>query len=109
MGESRSRVAIRAAGLPEPVLQWRVAAPDGELIGMTDFGWPAARTVGEFDGRVKYGRLVRPGQDPGDVVYAEKLREDRLRAQGLAVVRWTWSDLDDFDDVAERIHSRLTR
>ena len=76
---------------------------------MTDFGWPAARTVGEFDGRVKYGRLVRPGQDPGDVVYAEKLREDRLRAQGLAVVRWTWSDLDDFDDVAERIHSRLTR
>jgi hypothetical protein len=87
VGESRSRVALDRAGLPPPVLQWKVTDRDGELIGRTDFGWPQLRTVGEFDGRVKYGRLLRPGQQPGDAVFAEKLREDRLRDQGLSVVR----------------------
>ena len=73
----------------------------------TDFGWPELRTVGEFDGRVKYGRLLEPGQDPGDVVYAEKLREDAVRAQRLEVVRWTWADLDDFAPTAARIRERF--
>ena len=109
VGESRSRVAIRRAGLPEPVLQWSVLGADGRLIGMVDFGWPERRTVGEFDGRVKYGALLRPGQDPGDAVFEEKRREDRLRDQGLAVVRWTWPDLADFAMTATRLRSRLTR
>ena len=38
---------------------------DGRLIGYVDFGWPEQRTVGEFDGRVKYGRGLTPGGDPG--------------------------------------------
>jgi hypothetical protein len=50
--------------------------------------------VGEFDGRVKYGRLLRPGQDPGDAVFEEKRREDALRAEDWAVVRWTWADVE---------------
>ena len=79
----------------------------GELIGYTDFGWPQLRTVGEFDGQVKYGRLLRPGQEPGDAVFAEKLREDRLRDQGLSVVRWTWSDLARFAPVADRLRRAL--
>ena len=33
------------------------------LVGRTDFAWEADRLVGEFDGRIKYGRLLRPGQD----------------------------------------------
>lgn len=100
VGESRSRVAIAAAGLPTPVLQWDVIA-GGRWLGRTDFGWPDRATVGEFDGRVKYQRLLLPGQDPGDVVFAEKRREDALRAAGLQVVRWTWPDLDDFAPVAD--------
>jgi hypothetical protein len=59
--------------------------------------------VGEFDGKIKYGRLLRPGQDAGEVVYAEKLREDALRDTGLSVVRWTWQDLETFDEVATRL------
>jgi hypothetical protein len=109
VGESRSRVAISRAGLPAPVLQWPVADRDGRLIGYTDFGWPDRCLVGEFDGRVKYGRLLRPGQQPGDAVYQEKLREDRLRDQGLAVLRWTWTDLSDFAAVADRLRRRLAR
>jgi hypothetical protein len=90
------------------VLQWEVrAGGTGALIGRTDFGWPKRRVVGEFDGLVKYGRTLRPGQDPVEVLVAEKVREDALRAQDLAVVRWIWSDLGDFAPVAARIRSRL--
>ncbi len=103
VGESRSRVALQRSGLPAPVPQWEVRSADGVFIGRVDFGWPELRTVGEFDGRVKYGRLLRPGQDPGDVVFEEKRREDGLRGARLSVVRWTWDDLDRFDSIADRL------
>jgi hypothetical protein len=106
-GESRSRVAILRTGLPAPVLQWEVRRRDGRFVGEVDFGWPRMRTVGEFDGRIKYGLLVPPGQEPADVLYKEKLREDALRAEGLAVVRWGWRDLSDFAPVAERLKERF--
>jgi hypothetical protein len=83
VGESRSRVLLDRHGIPPPVLQWPVHDPRGRHVGTTDFGWPDLRTVGEFDGLVKYGRLLRPGQTPGDAVVAEKWREDRLRDEGL--------------------------
>jgi hypothetical protein len=63
--------------------------------------------VGEFDGKVKYGRLLEPGQDVGEVVYAEKLREDAIRDEGWQVVRWTWLDLRDFGPTAARIRARF--
>lgn len=93
VGESVSRVRLGEVGLPAPVLQHEVRGADGTLIGRVDFAWPDRRTIGEFDGRVKYGALLRPGQRPEDVVYAEKLREDALRDAGWQVVRWTWADL----------------
>jgi hypothetical protein len=106
-GESRSRVAIVQAGLPAPVLQWEVLE-DRRSLGFADFGWPWLRTVGEFDGEIKYGRLVRPGQAPGDVVFAEKRREDRMRDTGLGVARWTWDELGPaFGPVADRIRRRF--
>jgi hypothetical protein len=101
VGESRSRLASLRAGLPAPVLQWRVEG-DGRVFEV-DFGWPELSTVGEFDGLVKYGRLLKPGQDPADVVVAEKLREDEIRDVDLRVVRWIWADIDHFDPVAERL------
>jgi hypothetical protein len=103
VGESRSRVLLDRARLPEPVLQWEV--PGRQPLGRCDFGWPELRTVGEFDGRIRYGRLLRPGQDPGDAVFAEKRRDDAIRDAGFRVVRWVWDDLDDFDDVIERLRS----
>lgn len=86
-------------------MQWPVRY--GNATAHTDFAWAAQRTVGEFDGKVKYGRLLEPGQDPGDVVFAEKLREDAIRAQGWEVVRWTWPDLRDFATTAARIRERF--
>jgi hypothetical protein len=103
VGESRSRVAIARAGLPEPIPQWEVRTPMGRVIGRVDFGWPKLRAIGEFDGKVKYTRLLLPGQSAADAVYEEKLREDALRDLGFAVVRWTWPELDAFDAVAARL------
>jgi hypothetical protein len=104
-GETRSRIAIARAHLPTPILQYEVP----ELGARTDFFWEEFRTVGEFDGKVKYGRALRPGQDPGDVVFAEKRREDALRDLGYQVARWTWDELRSFDAVAARIRRAFAR
>jgi len=110
VGESRSRVAMLRAGLPEPVLQWEVRAASGLVLGLADFGWPRYATFGEFDGREKYGRLVPPGQTAGDVVYAEKRREDAMRDEDLRAVRWGWADITPFAPTAARLRHafRLT-
>jgi hypothetical protein len=107
VGESRSRLAIAYAGLPEPVLQWDVWAAGGRMVGRVDFGWPDDGVVGGFDGRIKYGRTIIGDRDPGEVVFAEKRREDDLRAQGLTVIRWTWEDLAKFAPIAARLDRAL--
>src|SRR4051794_12602668 len=90
VGESRSRAILLRSGVPLPDLQLEIRGADGGLVGRCDFGWPAHRLLGEFDGRVKYGRLLRPGQSPGDAVFEEKRREDALRDEGFGMVRWVW-------------------
>jgi len=93
VGESRSRYLFYAYGLPAPELQFAVY--DGaQLVGITDFAWPSLGLLGEFDGRVKYGRLLRRGEDPGDAVFREKRREDLLRRiTGWRMIRLVWVDL----------------
>jgi hypothetical protein len=65
--------------------------------------------VGEFDGEVEYGRELQPGQDLGEVVFREKLREDALRDAGRQVVRWTWPDLSRFEVVVDRLERAFDR
>jgi hypothetical protein len=60
-------------------------------------------------GLKEYGRLLNTGQEPGDAVFDEKIREDRLRAAGLQVVRWTWEDLDSFTPIVTRLRQALAR
>ena len=85
-GESRSRVLYRL-GLPTPALQFRVRRPDGSLVGRCDFGWEDLRTLGEFDGRLKYGANAPSGRSPADVVFVEKVREDAMRDLGWQMAR----------------------
>jgi hypothetical protein len=94
VGESRSRLLLHRLDLAPSALQFEVRTSEGLLVGRTDFAWEEQRVLGEFDGRVKYGRLLRPGQAPGDAVFEEKRREDALRAEDWALVRWTWADVD---------------
>lgn len=103
-GESRSRATILRSNLPLPSGQGVVTAANGDFLGRVDFYFPHHGVVAEFDGRAKYGRTLRPGMDPAEVVYAEKLREDRLRDAGFVVVRWTWQELD-----AEGLPAKILR
>ncbi len=108
VGESRSRVLLHRLGLPPSTLQLRIpvsaAAP-----ARVDFAWEDEQVVGEFDGRVKYGRLLRPGQEPGDAVFQEKRREDAIRDESWGVVRWTWGELTPGDVVGARVRRALAR
>ena len=76
-------------------MQFEVRDARGRLLGTTDWAWRHEGVLGEFDGRQKYGRLLQPGQDPGEVVFAEKQREDALREiTGISMFRLVWSDFD---------------
>lgn len=103
VGESRSLALFVFERLPIPEPQVQLGA------ARVDFLWREHRTVGEFDGRVKYGRLVPAGRTAEDVLWEEKLREDRLRGDGWQVVRWTWADLSTPSLVAARIFAAFER
>ena len=105
-GESWSAVVLHAAGLPDPRRQAEFSDGRG-IIGRTDFWWPEHGVVGEFDGRVKYGRRNPSGRAPEDVLWDEKVREDRLRALGLVVVRWTSEDLRHPESLCARLRVLL--
>lgn len=99
-GETRSRLAIHRAGLPPPQVQYRIPGTTFDV----DFWWSAFRTAGEFDGLVKYGRLLKPGQSAGDAIVAEKRREDEIRSHGVKVGRWVWAELPpEFAPVVVRL------
>jgi hypothetical protein len=108
-GESHSRVMLHRIGLPPSTLQLSVVDSSGRLVGRCDFGWEQQRTLGEFDGRVKYGRLLRPGEPAADVVYREKCREDALRDEGWQMVRWGSADLQHEQVVAARLRRAFRR
>lgn len=108
VGESRCRCMFWCQHLPEPQLQFEVHDAAGNLIGTTDFAWPDHGLLGEFDGKVKYGRLLKPGEDAGDVVFREKTREDRLReATQWAFIRFVWADLYSPRASAERVRRMM--
>jgi hypothetical protein len=97
VGESLSRTGILLAGMPLPELQ--VVYPHAFGEDRVDFRWKRrfhARRIpllGEFDGEVKYTRAeFMGGRTIDEVVWAEKRREDRLRAPGRVMVRWLWAD-----------------
>ncbi len=98
-GESRVRMFFVAWGVPW-VSQVTIRDARGQFVARVDFlvdRW----VVVEFDGRMKY--------DDPQVLWAEKRREDALRALGYEVVRLTWSDLDHPERVARLIREARGR
>jgi hypothetical protein len=110
IGETLSRHLMFGQQIPEPVLQFEVRDQSGALIGTTDFAWPDHGLLGEFDGMVKYGRLLRDGETPGDAVEREKTREDRLREEtGWLMIRLIWAELFKPGETGARIRRQLER
>jgi hypothetical protein len=66
--------------------------------------------MGEFDGMMKYGRLRREGETPGQAVEREKVREDRLREEtGWLMVRLIWAEIFRPGPMAAKIRRQLER
>jgi len=92
-GESLSRVRMRELGFLMPELQVAMPRPDG-AADVVDFDWAELGTFGEMDGAGKYVRdEYADGRDPGEIVAAEKRREDRIRRRHRPFcLRWGWDD-----------------
>lgn len=107
-GESLSRVTFYEHQLPRPELQVDLY-DGGTKIATVDFLWREQGTVGEFDGKVKYGRLLRPGETPADAVFREKRREDAIRDLGLQMGRWVWSEIFERHQLIARMERSFRR
>lgn len=89
-GETLSRVRIFQLGFEVPELQECFPGIEGR-DAFVDFWWRRVRKIGEFDGFLKYGAgPTIGGQDPSVAVWAEKKREDALRARVCSFDRWGW-------------------
>ncbi|WP_207842912.1 hypothetical protein [Williamsia soli] len=109
VGESLSRaLMIEWCDIPLPALQTEYRDECGQLIARVDFDW-GGEVVGEFDGTVKYQKDRHPGETASDVVIREQIREDRLREEGLIVVRWIWDDFKKPQVLRARIRKALAR
>lgn len=103
IGESRTRVQLKYAGTMRPTLQMSLYSEAGVFIARVDFVFEEYGVIGEFDGKVKYAKYLKPGQSASDAVVAEKNRENELTSHGWVVVRWTWSDLEHPERLVEKL------
>ena len=108
-GESLIRAKWHCAGVPQPVPQFVIRNSTGQFLGRGDFAWPDERVLAEYDGRTKYGSLLKPGQSVQDVIIAEKKREAGIVDAGWTVLRFTVKDLATTDGSAQRILRALDR
>lgn len=106
-GETLARLTFASVGLPADDLQVEVLVDGHRYFG--DFAWRRWRVLGEFDGAVKYSRLLRPGETATDVLTAERRRELAIERAGWVVARFTWADLLDHALVRRRILEAVER
>jgi len=95
VGETRARYLVWSQGLPAPEVNYPICDEYGREVARVDLAWPAYGVFLEFDGKVKYERLLRPGESAADVVFREKQREDMIcRLTGWRCIRLIWAELD---------------
>jgi len=106
--ETRTRLALLRAGLPEPLLQQAVLVGT-RLVAVLDMYWPDHGVFAECDGMVKYSDPWR-GRSPAEALRDEKRRQDDLLDLDLHGVRLTPDDVRERLDVkVERLASLLDR
>ena len=108
VGESRFFYLCYRHSLPMPTPQFVVIDERGQTLATVDFAWPELGVFLEFDGKVKYEKLLRPGESASDVVVREKIREDRIRRlTGWRCIRITWADLAQPERLAAMLRAEL--
>jgi hypothetical protein len=96
-GESKARATILRLGYAAPELQVEIDDPIEEGRGYrVDFLWECADgrlVAGELDGRQKYSDPhMTQGRSTVDVMADERLRESRIAATGVMVMRFSFAD-----------------
>ncbi|MEJ7630564.1 MAG: hypothetical protein WKF54_13325 [Nocardioidaceae bacterium] len=93
--ETLGRILLGGMGITDLELQHEVRLVDGGKAKV-DLYSPALHHVFECDGRLKYReQLDLRGQrvSPQDVLWVEKLREDKIRGLGFGFSRMVWHDV----------------
>lgn len=110
VGETRTYFLCFREGLPMPEPQYEIRDESGRVVARVDFAWPELGVFLEFDGKVKYEKLLKEGQRASDVVWAEKRREEMIcRLTGWRCIRISWADLADPMRTAAMIRQALSR
>ena len=106
VGESLARVLAEEVGLG-PVEPQFILVIDGRLVRCD---LRIGRHIVEFDGKAKYRRVEVGGlatKDPGEVVWDEKQRQDKICGIGLGMSRIVWADF--WGEQRVRAKARLLR
>jgi len=82
--ETRLRLGIVLAGLPEPVVQYDVLTPGGRFVARLDLAYPKQRVGLEYDGDHHRDR---------DTFRADAVRLNRLRLLDWSILRFTADDV----------------
>jgi len=106
--ETQGRLRIIGSGFPGPELQVEIHANE-RLLAVVDGWYDEAAVAVEFDGRIKYTQPWRE-RSPGEVLWAEKRREDALRALDIRLLRIADADLGGrWQETERRLASLLSR
>jgi very-short-patch-repair endonuclease len=97
--ETKLRLLMRRAGLPEPVAQHEIRH-GGRFVARVDFAWPELKVAVEYDG-------LWHAQD--DQFGKDRRRLNRLREAGWTVVFVTAADLHDPHRLIASIRAALRR
>jgi len=97
-------------GFESPVQQFPIVGSDGRTYRV-DFAWDDGRIVAESDGQGKYrDPELLAGRSSEEVLWAEKRRENAIRAGCEPLVRLTWRDAWTGEAlVAALTHARVPR
>lgn len=74
--ESRLRMLLVLAGVPEPVINHEIRDEGGEVVHRYDLAWPGVKVVIEYDGR---HHVERVAQWEADLVRREEIDQDQWR------------------------------
>lgn len=101
--ETLTRLILREAGIADLDLQVEITDDCGHLVGRTDLACRSAGVLIEFDGKIKYGALLKPGQTLEDVILAERAREKQMIELGWLVIRVVWNELGNPTRLVARV------
>jgi hypothetical protein len=100
--ETAGRLVLRDRGVPLPIPQYQLWAPDGTLVARLDGAYLREKVALEYDGADPHGLP--------EAVFRDRWRQNGLPELGWTVLRFTWWDvMRDPDGVAAIVQRTLRR